>query len=342
MLQITASGTPRNVGFEYGRAARDLIRASYLARMRRAARVTAEQEVLTRALTYRPYVERYAPELLDEVAGVAAGAGIDFDAAFFLQVATELELAAEAESSGLDGCSSLGGTDAAAGAFVAQNWDQPPGTSGTQILLRLAPRGGPRLVMFARAGVVGYIGLNEAGVGLVSNQLYASSPPGLTGYFIMRRFLGCGSIEEALEWLDSVEIGSSGNYLLGDPRGRLVDVELGGGGHSHVAGASQVHTNHFVTERGRVLDQAGSRMPDSVARYKRLGRLFGEKSGVRDAIDALRDHEGYPLSVCRHEGEGGLDTVASIIVLLERRELLVCEGHPCRGTFRSYALLASG
>lgn len=339
LLEVTASGGPGDLGLRHGRCARELIRAAYATRMARARCGSSEEDVLIGAVGYQRYVAEYAPELLEEVDGIAVGAGISFDAAFFLQVATEFELASfHAGNHISDGCSALGGIDPEAGPFIAQNWDQPVQTLSTQILLRLRPFGGIEMMMFTRAGVIGYIGVNAAGVGLLINQLYSSSPKGLTAYFIARKILEAGSVECAVSWLRGLEIGSAVNFLLGDPGGATVDLELGGGQFEQIRRPVQVHTNHYLLEGGRHCDQVGQALPDSYLRYERLTALFGQSASFGTAMDALKDHAGYPRSVCRHEGGTGLNTVASVMIRLRAREMLVCEGNPCRGSFRPYGL----
>lgn len=337
--EITALGGPRDLGLQHGRAARDLIRSAYATRMRRACQGFEEATVLQRAMAYQPYVEMYSPELIDEIAGIADGAGVSFEAVFFLQVATELELEATAcDTAVTDGCSSLGAVDPVAGPFIGQNWDQPHGTYETQIILRLIPVSGPSLMMFTRAGVVGYIGVNSAGVGHVNNQLYASSPPGLTGYFITRKFLGFESAEDAVSWLQEVKIGSSGNYLLGDARGTLVDVELGNGQVAKIVKPIQIHTNHYLTKRQWPDDRASDRLPDSYDRYDRLMELFGSRGTYGSAVAALKDHGAYPKSICRHEDNKGLSTVASVLIKLRTKQILICRGNPCGGAYTPYTL----
>ena len=179
LLEVSASGAPGDLGLQHGRCAKALIRTVYATRMARARRGSSEEDVLISAMRYQRYVAKYAPELLEEVDGIALGAGISLDAAFFLQVATELELTAgNAANDMSEGCSSLGGIDPEAGPFIAQNWDQPLETLRTQIILRLRPRGGNEVMMFTRAGVIGYIGVGAAGVGLLINQLYSPGPRG--------------------------------------------------------------------------------------------------------------------------------------------------------------------
>ncbi|HEX4216618.1 MAG TPA: hypothetical protein VIA06_25160, partial [Candidatus Dormibacteraeota bacterium] len=100
---ITARGDSHELGLQHGSAARDRIRAVYEMRMGRVTRHMTESDALRDATRYMDAVERYAPELVEEVRGIAEGSRLSFCQAFFLQVATELELAGAR-----DGCSSVG------------------------------------------------------------------------------------------------------------------------------------------------------------------------------------------------------------------------------------------
>jgi isopenicillin-N N-acyltransferase-like protein len=329
--EIFAEGDNRELGRQHGHAARDLIHKLLHRRLSHSIQYFSKAKILERAMQYLPYVERYAFELLDEVAGLAEGADITFEEAFFLQVATELE------GWSVDGCSGLGDSTCPTGVFIAQNWDQPAEAYGEQIILRLYPRGKPSLVMFTHAGVIGYIGMNSAGVGHVNMQLYASTrPKGLTGYFMTRKLLDFERLSEGLEWLSEVQVGSSGSYMLGDSSGKITDIELGDGTYKAIEAPKLAHTNHYLTDGWQVHDRASELLPDSYARIARLNRIFSAGSGEEAAFAALRDHMGFPQGICRHETGTGTRTLASILMRLERSELLVCYGNPCEGTYVTY------
>jgi isopenicillin-N N-acyltransferase-like protein len=331
--EITASGEHWELGFHHGRAAQDLISSVYELRMKVASRGATVRSVLDQAITYVPFVERHAPELLDEVRGIGEGAEIGFERALFLQVASELEPKPEG------GCSSFGTSLVALGPIVAQNWDTTEDYVGKEVVLRLRPRGKPALMMFTIAGVIGYIGQNEHGVGQVANSLYSDSRrTGLSGYFIMRKFLEARSVDEAVSWLRGVKIGSNGNYLLGDASGSVADVELGGGTFQVMYHRAQVHTNHYLGTGWKAKDRAMVVLPDSYPRYLRMAELLADGRDRSRALAALKDHKGFPVGVCRHQRAPGLRTTASVVHELGARQMLVCCGNPCRAPYRRFAL----
>jgi isopenicillin-N N-acyltransferase like protein len=333
LREVVAQGGPRELGLQHGQAARDLIRASYSVRMRHASAFSTESAVLARGMRYLPFAERYAPELIEEVNGIADGAGMTFERTFFLQVATELELTAS-------GCTALGVSTSRGGPMLAQNWDQPSDSRNNQIILHLRPSDRPEIVIFAHAGVIGYLGLNSSGVGNVQNQLFATERPlGLTGYFVTRKLLGFDSIADGLCWLEDIELGSCGNYLLGDAEGNIADIELGDGIFRRLEPEVRGHTNHYLLTDWLTPDRAESVVPDSKHRLKRLNSLLATSGDHAMVIDTLRDHEGYPASICRHEDDPGTRTLASLVLRLQSRELDVCYGNPCVGDYHTYQLI---
>lgn len=334
LLEVHASGSPRELGLQYGRAVGPLAHEVLEMRMGWCTRNARRSEVLSRALDFVPFVEAHAPELLEEVEGLAAGAELRFEEALFLQVASEFDVLDE-------GCSAIGSAHDQAGPLVAQNWDTDPGYLGKQVVVHMAPDDRPPLMMFAPAGVIGYIGLNAHGVGHANNTVYlASREPGLTGYFITRKLLSFATVREGLDWLATIPVGSAASYMLGDASGTIVDIELSGGSFREIDRNLQAHTNHYLraplwSDPSRL--RAMVMKPDSLDRLGRLEQLLG--TGHEDAVLlALRDHDGFPRSVCRHEGAGDTETTASIVLRLGRREMLVCTGNPCSHPYQLFSL----
>src|SRR4051794_32991515 len=196
--------------------------------MARATLQMTEGEALQAAAAYLPLLERHVPELVEEVAGIAEGAGLSFEQALFLQVATEIELQRGLPTRG-DGCSGLGGRDRNGAAVIAQNWDQPATSKGRQAIVRLAPAGRPALCFFGWAGVVGYIGVNSAGVGNVNLQLYTRRRPfGVPGYFVTRKLLSFTTLDEGLAWLAGGPAGPRPGPAAGARPGQGGGPALGG------------------------------------------------------------------------------------------------------------------
>ena len=203
-----------------------------------------------------------------------------------------------------------------------------------QVVLKLRPEEGGVLLMFAPAGVIGYIGLNSMGLGLVTNQLYAPPQLGLSGYFIMRRHLSCHTVQEVLTWLDNNEIGSASNYLFGrcDGPHRRCRVRERKDWYDRRS-LSVPHETLSVRGNGD-LDNGARNLANSHYRLERASSLFGDGAGYDNALAASQDHEGLPTSVCRHDTE--MVTGASILIELDSSRMLVGKGNPCVGKYETY------
>ena len=88
-----------------------------------------------------------------------------------LQIRNQLRAEPEA------GCTSLslaGNSVTRHGPLLAQNWDNDPGLDPFTIVLTRKPTGNPALMNITQAGLIAYIGFNDAGIGrsncVVSNR----------------------------------------------------------------------------------------------------------------------------------------------------------------------------
>jgi isopenicillin-N N-acyltransferase-like protein len=364
LREVQASGQPYDVGRQHGAAVADLIHHVADARWRLLACETGElfTDATRRSLGFLPRVEETYPAYVEEIRGLADGAGVPFEVAFFINVATELHFdpqrptsptqtgtsGAPATSAHLrspsstpgDGCSAaaLAGPE---GVVIGQNWDQPEDVSGRQIILHLYPDGGPEILMFTHAGVIGYIGMNGHGVAHVANQLLSPGwRPGLPHYFLKRRLLEARSVDECLGIIERTPVSSAGNYVLADRTRRIVDVELAPEGYRVLDGAPcQVHANHFTHPDLRPLERYLQVLPDSAARQHRLEATAPRRASVDAFQRVFSDHDGHPESICRHlHGEGTLGTAASIIMDIQAGRMYVAPGPPCETPYQEFAL----
>jgi isopenicillin-N N-acyltransferase-like protein len=152
-----------------------------------------------------------------------------------------------------------------------------------------------------------------------------------------------------------VPVCSSGNYVLCDAEGTLLDVELTPEGPRLLGDAGEgfiAHSNHFLCRPFACAENERQGLPDSPARLARLRRLIAAKFGsitVDDVQDMLRDHEGHPASICRHPHDGpdfamlpsAGKTVAALIAEPQRGVFHVCRGNPCQNPFVEHRLDAS-
>ena len=105
------------------------------------------------------------------------------------------------------------------------------------------------MLMCSFAGLVGYPGINEAGVSVFQNALSTRSWRGdaMPHYFMKRVLLEQADVAACAAVLGKARVCSSGNYVLTDRRGTLRDVELTPDRLAVLEAEDDivVHANHF-------------------------------------------------------------------------------------------------
>ena len=145
---------------------------------------------------------------------------------------------------------------------------------------------------------------------------------------------------------------SNGNYMMADGSGATLDVELTSDGPFLPACQPRflVHSNHFLCDEHSCEANWRWSLPDSFARQERMRALIDEKFPairLKDVKRILADHDGYPVSICRHSHDGpsgpmlgsSAKTVVALIAEPEQRRLHVALGNPCQNPFVTYSLV---
>jgi isopenicillin-N N-acyltransferase-like protein len=339
---VRVSGSPFELGRGHGDQAGDLIQrfVDQLVDRQRARRGVTRQAVLERTLGFLPAYEQFAPHLVEEIRGVAAGARVTFAEALLCNVRGEVDAGRD------EGCTAfaLGRRVTAGGDVLAgQNSDQDPAARDVSIVLSIAPEDGPAITMFTHAGEVGYHGFNSAGVAVFANSLPATPrQPGMPHYLMKRVLLEQSSVEACLTVLRRARVASPGNYVLADRSGRALDVELTPQRAAVVEPRDDyvVHANHYEHPDLERFNAGEPRLDRSTCRSARLREIVGHAYG-RVTVDtlkaALSDHASGPATICGHAPDY-LTTVASLIAEPDHGRFHVSHGNPCQGGYAVYLM----
>ncbi|MFB6783451.1 C45 family autoproteolytic acyltransferase/hydrolase [Streptomyces sp. NPDC056352] len=366
--RIRVRGTARERGVQYGARARPQVHSARDGYERSfAEQGLSWPEAVAFARRHLPAVTTAYPELVEEMAGIAEGAGLPFEDIFTINCRTEILWWAQTDGPapadaahgpaeapvgrGPGECTSfaLAPHRTADGVtLVAQNWDWLVHGVDSVVVLEVEREGGPNFVTLVEAGLLAKTTLNAHGVGIALNTLISSrddGSPGIPVHVLIRALADCRHVHDAVGILAEHRRASSGNYLVGAAGGAILDIECLPGGPEGVLpvvaeNGVLTHTNHFLSAlpaiRGH--DLAVRAMPDS---YVRLGRIRdlvpgpGPEPVTLDALDAaLRDHTDAPSSICCHPDERSAPasrwtTVMSVVIDLEQRALHLSEGNPC-------------
>ena len=303
-----------------------------------------------------PYAREYAPDLVEEVEGLAEGADLPFEAVYGLNYfldffdVTYPDLCNEL----LFGCTTLAATNRATAdgrAYLGQNYDLRNLYQKGAVLLQMEVAPGLEALIFSIVGLVGCAGMNAAGLGIVINNLIPTdSRPGVPYTFVLRKALAQRRVSEAINTIWSAHRASGINYLMADGAGEVISLETTATDADVIHGLDEYlgHSNHYVHPR-LAAEYASASRPfdgDSYMRWGRVNKLLKQQQGTltrESLMEILRDHAGYPHSICRHPLEG-LDelrtgnTTASLLMDLRSLTMWISTANPCQNPYEEFRL----
>lgn len=345
---ISVKGDPSQRAVQYGAQAKALIErnlAAYQRNFRHYAKVTWE-EVLSSVDKYIPAIEAYDKEILEEIRGIAAGAGRAMEEILALNVRTEIMLTTKL-CSGCTAVAALPEATASGHTLIGQNWDWSVAVQDSCVILEVEQDGKPNFVTFVEAGLLAKVGLNSAGLGLCVNAMVSDGDrgdPKTPFHVIIRKLLNAERLGDAIAMVLNTERASSANYLLAHREGEAIDLEAApqGVGYKSPERGVLAHANHFVANRFIANDVGRTFLPDSLIRDSRANRLLQRQVGkieIETFQELLRDHVNYPNSICRHPDpraveEERLQSVASLIMDLDEGRMYLSDGVPCENEYR--------
>ncbi len=361
---IRVRGGAHERGRQYGEQASSRVHASIAAyaKVFEHYATWSWETVVEQARGFVGPIEDFGAQYLDELRGIAEGAGVAFDDVLAINLRTEIMFAAKARSARatlprVAECSSFAVVAPDGAVRVGQNWDWLPHTMDTVVVLEQQPEDGPSFVTVVEAGLLAKFGMNSAGMGIVTNALVSDEDrgePGVPYHVLLRALLDCETPREALARLQQHDRASSANYLIAHKGGLALDVEARPGDFSklHLLGPDErgvlLHTNHFRSPQFPAVDVGLLVMPDSPFRLQRLQRGTGPDDDAADGERwerLLEDHAGYPDSVCCHPNardstmEQGL-TVAAFVAELGTGRARLSYGPPCESGLQDLAWTA--
>lgn len=303
------------------------------------------------------FLEEWCPELVEEMRGIADGAGVAFEDILYLNCFLELEdlrapgLGGTALPQSLWGCTTfnvLPHASADSRAYIGQTYDMERIYQEYFCLLRMRPDTGPAMLVGTFAGMVGINGMNSAGVGAVINKIVAKDArPGVIYPCVMRKALGSERIGDAL------------GAVIYSPRATGLNYQLTGEGVAFCVETSATsyellefedaiaHTNHYVSQHMRRYETANwLSHGGTMVRRQVAERFLKQHQGVLtpDLLKELTcNHTNYPRCICAHgfPGEGddtAFHTVVAMVMDPAAGWMDVCVGNPCQGEYVRHTL----
>ncbi len=344
---IELKGTPYEQGQIHGRSLKPEIQElvkRWKADLEKNFSVPATTYIqrLLEATDFQPAIERWTPGLLDEVRGIADGAGIDFTTMYAYQLIDETWVMSD--DLGLSKCTSIGARRRGGSpALVAQNLDIPAFYHGYQTVLRIEGNADePDALVFTIPGVVAANGLNDRSVAVCVNAVtqLAYSAKGLPVDFVIRGILRQKTYQDAVRFLKEIQPAAPQNYVIGGPKegagfersaNRMVEfIPFEGAEFTY-------HTNHplanddfnprFIeglNKKGMTLEAYKARCP----RFRFLQETFKDNAAALDLAVLKRVFSD------RNSGINNAGTYGcTIMVLGDHPELHIAPGRPDQESF---------
>jgi isopenicillin-N N-acyltransferase-like protein len=367
---IEARGTPFQVGYQIGVAARESMRAMHTET--RAEYGDKWQALLRQSIPFVEATQRHLPRVMEELRGVAEGSGIPLDDLFLMSVEELLyeevrgttsppapllvgegnsllpsPVGRRAGDEGHKGCSDLAAAPPATRdghVWLAHNNDLGPDARAHLFVTKLRVEGEPEILAVTVGGWFISIGMNSAGLALTGNQLSANdSRAGIPRLLLVREILAQTTLEDALAAALHPARASSYNNIIAARDTRIVNVEGSATAAaltwSRDTDGALVHTNHYLDETMRRYEADTAAVAMSASR---CARAFDYAQKYRGKLDFeicarfVRDHVYAPWSVCKHAGQSV--TVFSALIDLTEEKMWLAAGNPCQNHFELYTL----
>ncbi|KAI8651216.1 hypothetical protein NCS55_01365200 [Fusarium keratoplasticum] len=343
VLIVNAFGTPYEIGFQHGQQAKDQVLGSisYYGSLFESTCGLDWPSVREEATKYLDTLERLCPEYLEEIRGIAEGAGVTLLDIVALNVRTEINFGLFSDEPKLpiqlDGCTALAIKSGHGPSFLSQNWDWVT-RQGQNLIVYTVQQPDtdiPRFTVVTEAGIIGKIGLNESGVGVCLNAIKARGVDHTKWpvHLALRKVLESSSRQSAIDELVSTGLAGSAHLLIADEFGATglestaKTVELLPADNQGVV----IHSNHLL------LDHDGSEehlwLLDSPQRSGRMQQLVTEELSSKPALTAsdifklFQDEEGYPNGINRDAvDDSNAETLFNIIMNLSERTATIAFG----------------
>lgn len=318
VIDTRSFATPRQRGEAYGLQAKTQIAES----LRTYSSLFAScgigwVDAGRRALAYRDCIAWTDPDLIEELEGIAHGAGAQFAEILALNCRTEILPASlftnsETRLPDLGECTAIAvspKSSADGHCWLAQNWDWLGRQRNAMVVLHTVDAHGTPITTLTEAGMLAKIGLNARGMAVGLNILRTLDDgvrPGVPVHVLLRHALSFDSLASFRKRLavivEGPGFGAGSNIPAADASGDVACFELSprGWGECPPEDGVAIHTNHFLCS---TLAPQQAELGASLATGARL-QCAATHAGARPVSVAaiermLRDESDGFTSICR-------------------------------------------
>lgn len=362
--QIEISGPPHERGVQYGTAARPQIErgvAHYTAQLQEAGFDRDRMHDLAR--TYLPTMEAYDATQVEEMRGIAKGAGLALEDILFLNARTEIvklgttpklreRLGDLARSDECTSALALPEATATGTVIQGQNWDWKVECADSCVVLRIRRDDGPDVLTFTEAGGLARSGMNSAGIAVTSNYLDSDRDYQQLGVPLLmtrRKMLEASYLAEITRIVYGTRRSGSNNLTISHAGGVGYNLECAPDEVFLIEPRDGIltHANHWNAPDARVKlrDMGIVNTPDTLLRNIRVDQVMRRAHGRIDRKTfraAFLDSYQHPYSVCRPPRASvtmkASATIASIIIESAKGEMEIAILPALHPQFTTYRL----
>ena len=250
MKEVTIQGTPYERGCAYGQQCREEIGVSirvYSTLFQELQGISWEK---ARKLSefYLEKTREFAPDYVEEMQGIADGANTDLLDIAALNARTEIMFAQLKDAQECTTLSLMPPATADGRVIAAQNWDFYRQLRDSLVIVHVHQEDKPNFVMVSEAGMIGGIGMNDRGIGILLNALATdTSCQGIPLRTRMRAMLDAETLGEA--YAKGSHAPTSVGHLVATHRdGVAIAFEMDSKTSETLLPEDGVwlHTNHYV------------------------------------------------------------------------------------------------
>lgn len=315
---LEVGGTPYEMGLQHGTTLKPVIERSIevmgelLAVPLKVACAYATQSI--------PYCREQAPELMEEMQGIAEGAELAFEEIFALNASLDMMLSGRKvrDYAGPD-CWTAAVTQTG-GTYVLWSAEDTARWFDACILLKGQPRDGQPFLLWTFAGFVGRPGLNPHLALSAAAQSAVDCGPGMPYPLICRKALNCTTTAEAVQVISQSHRMAGMAYTVGDANGSLATLY------------TTARTVRVAEERPGWTACAGRWEAE---RIPRIGELLKREGNTLADLQRLQRDHG-PGALCAHDG--ALDVLTMFICDVKERAMWLTYGNACESEYVRFTL----
>jgi len=332
-------------GIKIGAAAKVQIRQGLIRRKKWLAKLKkfADEKRAQRVAPFIHGLDQCFPEYLEELIGMAEGAGVDFDLLFILNLNPELN--AMMLSAREENCSTVMSREGDH-VILGHNEDGSEQYLGLMFLIDAELPSGNECFALCYPGIIPGNGPSINSHGMINTCNYIGGKDwrhGVPRYFINRAMLDARSMEDAVAIAcHPLRAYPQAHNLISvrEKQARMIESSVNKAVVKDVNGVV-ARANHYVfremksePEHAPYLKRSGPRL---LALSKELEKFAGGKITAGDIGLALSSHRGRPLSPCRHRNKkvGGA-TLGMFLFDSGTVGFRFYFGGPCRDIFKKF------